>query len=347
MSHNVMLRSSAISVALVCAVTGGTLAATSASAAPAPVPATATVSAAASDNDHGSNGQGPVTPVDPSRQEAAEQGIQALAPKITRSQVTARAKAWVGIGLDYDWGGSYQGYRTDCSGYVSMAWKLDASLTTDTFGPRGVTEGIGKSELKPGDALLNKASGASGHVVLFEKWSDSDHSTYMGYEFTSSGVHHREIPYPYYSGYGTFVPVRNKSVVEDGPADPGMTELAAGEFSGGGKNDLLAVQVSTGKLFMYPNTGRSGLDMLGPRVEIGTGGWNGMKNLTVGDYNTDGKDDLIATKTETGELFVYPGTGRTGLNTLGTRTLIGTGGWNGMKNLFSGDFNADGKTDLG
>ncbi|MGS2586248.1 transglycosylase family protein [Streptomyces hebeiensis] len=130
-------------------------------------------------------------------------------------------------------------------------------------------------------------------------------------------------------------------------ADPGMTELSAGQFTGDTKKDLVAVQVTTGKLFVYPNTGRSGLDMLGSRVEIGTGGWNGMKNLTVGDYNADGKDDLIATKTETGELYLYPGTGNTGLNTLGSRVLIGTGGWNGMKNLFSGDFNADGKTDLG
>ncbi|MET9297669.1 transglycosylase family protein, partial [Streptomyces sp. NPDC003077] len=131
------------------------------------------------------------------------------------------------------------------------------------------------------------------------------------------------------------------------PVDPGMTELTAGDFNGDGRKDLIAVQVSTGKLFLYPNTGRTGLSMLGDRVEIGSGGWNGMKNLTVGDFNGDGKDDLVASKKEDGKLYLYPGTQKPGLGALGDRVEIGSGGWNGMKGLFAGDFDGDGKTDLG
>ncbi|MET9291042.1 FG-GAP-like repeat-containing protein [Streptomyces sp. NPDC003077] len=334
------LRKSVISIAVVCAVTGGGITASTAIATAAPTGTTASPVP----GDYGSSGQGAVTPVHPDRPSLT---ASALAPKISRSETIRRAQGWVGKGIRYDWNGSYQGYRTDCSGYVSMAWNLDASLTTDTFGSRGVTERISKSELKPGDALLNSAALASGHVVLFEKWANSDKTAYVGYEFSTSGVHHREIPYPYFSGYGTFLPVRNKSVVDDAPVDPGMTELTAGDFNGDGRKDLVAVQVSTGKLFLYPNTGKSGLDMLGDRVEIGSGGWNGMKNLTVGDFNGDGKDDLVASKKEDGKLYLYPGTHKAGLGALDDRVEIGSGGWNGMKGLFAGDFDGDGKTDLG
>ncbi|MEU0744796.1 transglycosylase family protein, partial [Streptomyces sp. NPDC006134] len=35
---------------------------------------------------------------------------------------------------------------------------------------------------------------------------------------------------------------------EPGPADPGMTDLTAGDFNGDGRADLVAVEVSSGKL---------------------------------------------------------------------------------------------------
>ncbi|GHF72272.1 hypothetical protein GCM10010218_61960 [Streptomyces mashuensis] len=124
------------------------------------------------------------------------------------------------------------------------------------------------------------------------------------------------------------------------PTDPGMTSLTAGDFNGDGKKDLVAVEVKSGKLFSYPGTGNG---RLGDRVEIGDGGWNGMKDLTVADMNKDGKDDLIATETSTGKLFLYPGNG----NGVGSRIEIGRGGWNGLKDLFTGDFNGDGKKDVG
>ncbi|WP_030248179.1 transglycosylase family protein, partial [Streptomyces sp. NRRL S-350] len=40
-----------------------------------------------------------------------------------------------------------------------------------------------------------------------------------------------------------------------GPSDPGMANLTAGDFNGDGRKDLVAVEVSTGKLFSYPGTG--------------------------------------------------------------------------------------------
>ncbi|WP_424848097.1 FG-GAP-like repeat-containing protein [Streptomyces sp. SAI-129] len=125
------------------------------------------------------------------------------------------------------------------------------------------------------------------------------------------------------------------------PADPGMTSLTAGEFTGDSKGDLIAAEVSTGKLWLYrgPNVGTKS-----SRTQIGTGGWNGMTNLAAGDLNHDGKDDLVATEKSTGKLYLYKGTGT---GSLTTRTEIGTGGWNGMTNVFAGDFNGDGIDDIG
>ncbi|MEV7886328.1 hypothetical protein ACWD3I_09910 [Streptomyces sp. NPDC002817] len=166
---------------------------------------------AAADADHGSSGQGPVTPVTGSASDSRAAAV--ASPAITRDEVIRRAKSWVGIGLDYNQSGYYQGWRTDCSGYVSMAWNLGSSLTTNTFIPEDVAEWSTKDSLKTGDVLLNEASGSSGHVALFDSWTDSTHTEYMGYEFTGSGVHYRPIPYPYFSGYGTFKPARLKSIV--------------------------------------------------------------------------------------------------------------------------------------
>ncbi|CAL9451911.1 FG-GAP-like repeat-containing protein [Streptomyces sp. enrichment culture] len=339
MSAHRSLRSVSLSLAITASLSCGLLSVGTGLANAAPVPP----GAGAPAEHQASPGQGPVTPVPGTKSTFS---ATAAGPTITRSEVIDRAKTWVGIGLDYSWTGSHNGYRTDCSGYVSMAWHLSSSLTTDTFAGAGVIESISKGELKAGDALLNDNSGANGHVVLFEKWANSSHTSYIGYEFSSSGVHHREIPYPYFSGYGTFLPVRNKSVIDDVvvPADPGMTSLTGGEFTGDSKGDLIAVEVSTGKLWLYrgPDVGTKS-----SRTEIGTGGWNDMTNLAAGDLNHDGKDDLIATEKSTGKLFLYKGNGNGTITGLGGRTEIGTGGWNGMTNLFAGDFNGDGIDDIG
>ncbi|MEU4120267.1 FG-GAP-like repeat-containing protein [Kitasatospora sp. NPDC028055] len=124
-----------------------------------------------------------------------------------------------------------------------------------------------------------------------------------------------------------------------GPSDPGMTNLTAGDFNGDGKKDLVAVEVSTGKLWLYPG---SGSGTLGSRVEIGTGGWNGMSNLAVGDLNGDGGDDIVATEKSTGKLWLYPGNG----HGIEGRIELGSGGWNGMNNTAVGDFNGDGVADV-
>ncbi|MFI6059417.1 FG-GAP-like repeat-containing protein [Streptomyces sp. NPDC051286] len=115
-----------------------------------------------------------------------------------------------------------------------------------------------------------------------------------------------------------------------------------GDFSRDGREDVIAREASTGKLWLYPGTGTGGL---GTRKLIGSGGWNSMSKVTAfGDLSGDGRSDLVAVEKSTGKLWLYPGTGTGGL---GTRKLIGSGGWNGMNALVgAGDMNGDGRADL-
>ncbi|GAA2744706.1 hypothetical protein GCM10009868_23370 [Terrabacter aerolatus] len=134
---------------------------------------------------------------------------------ISRTEVLARAAYWTDRRIPYSmnrYTGDPKGrqYRTDCSGFVSMAWHLSSSLSTVTL--PGVSHRISKSDLRPGDVLLKGgpgSAGASGHVVLFRGWADSAHTSYHASEESGShGAIARTIPYPYFAGYGTFVPYR-------------------------------------------------------------------------------------------------------------------------------------------
>ena len=114
-----------------------------------------------------------------------------------------------------------------------------------------------------------------------------------------------------------------------------------GDFSGDGKEDVIAREASTGKLWLYKG---SGTGSVGSRVLIGSGGWNSMNQLTAfGDLTGDGRSDLLAVEKSTGKLWLYPGTG----SGLGARKPLGSGGWNAMNALVApGDLNGDGKADL-
>ena len=128
---------------------------------------------------------------------------------VDRGTVINRGQAWVNAHVPYNQGGTYDGYRTDCSGFVSMCWELSKpGLTTSTLG--GASTRISKGQLAAGDAILC----ASTHVVLFAGWADGSQSSYVGMEEanSSTGTVKRTIPYPYWSDQGCYQPVRGNNV---------------------------------------------------------------------------------------------------------------------------------------
>ncbi|MFD8012322.1 FG-GAP-like repeat-containing protein [Streptomyces sp. NPDC058955] len=260
---------------------------------------------------------------------------------ITREEVIERAKYWLGKSIPYNQGGSYPDsdgkyYRTDCSGYVSMAWHLTTSLSTQGFGNSSDVYEIPRSDLKPGDILNSYYD----HVILFDRWEDTAKTKFSYYSFGSTPVKHvtgMSINAATFDSHpnGDYKALRYKRIV-DAPVDKGMTNLTAvGDLTGDGVTDIIAVESSTGDLYRYNGPGYVGM---AARTKIGNG-WNTMSTIVgTGDVTGDGVADIIAVEKATGDLYRYPGPNYNG----GSRVKIGSN-WDSMNTLTGvGDLTGDG-----
>ncbi|MGW3227442.1 peptidoglycan-binding protein [Kitasatospora sp. NPDC001095] len=219
-ARSVRRRAAVLMAAMGTAIGGGTAAAT---AAPAPAPGDS--SAPRSQNPQGEisglYGQAPGA-----RSLAAP---RAAATPLTRAQIIQRAQSWVDQGVPYSMSRYWSdGYRQDCSGFVSMAWGLNSSQTTWTL--PGFAERIGKNDLQPGDILLynNPASPQAGsHVTIFGGWTDSSRTKYVAYEQTGPSTKKRSTPYGYWNNSGAYVPYRYTGLSAGGNGNGGGTSSTA------------------------------------------------------------------------------------------------------------------------
>ncbi|MGO2822057.1 MAG: NlpC/P60 family protein [Brachybacterium tyrofermentans] len=136
--------------------------------------------------------------------------------EISRAQVIDRARFWAEDQRPYSMGESSPGpepaklWRTDCSGFVSMAWGTfpddkRIGYTTGMLHPdagHDITRAIEKEELEPGDILLitPEENGKDvGHVGLFEKWANAERTSWVILEqaYATGGTVRRTIGYPY------------------------------------------------------------------------------------------------------------------------------------------------------
>ncbi|WP_447007673.1 hypothetical protein ACRAKI_14880 [Saccharothrix isguenensis] len=113
----------------------------------------------------------PVAHADPSAKIAC--GTTAEDRVTSRSETDARSRSWLDAGVPYSQQSCHENeygrYRTDCSGYISMAWGLTHSRTTNTL--REVSTEIPRADLRLGDALTN-----ANHAALFVRWADEARS---------------------------------------------------------------------------------------------------------------------------------------------------------------------------
>ncbi|MFJ9029328.1 peptidoglycan-binding protein [Streptomyces sp. NPDC102274] len=134
----------------------------------------------------------------------------------TRADIINRAKRWVQSQVPYSMEKYWSdGYRQDCSGYVSMAWNLFDNEWTGSLAEFGVR--ISRDELEPGDMLLfhNPADPNKGsHVTLFGGWTDYTHSYYVAYEQTKPHARTGSTPLGYWSNSDRYVPYRYKGLTE-------------------------------------------------------------------------------------------------------------------------------------
>ncbi|MFG2898531.1 peptidoglycan-binding protein [Streptomyces zaomyceticus] len=136
----------------------------------------------------------------------------------TRTEIINRAKLWVTAQVPYSMEKYWtDGYRQDCSGYISMAWNLRSNEWTgslDRFAER-----VDRTELQPGDILLfhnpdNPTRGS--HVTLFGGWTDYTHTSYVAYEQTKPRTRKQATPMAYWENSTRYVAYRYRAVVGGG-----------------------------------------------------------------------------------------------------------------------------------
>jgi hypothetical protein len=107
-----------------------------------------------------------------------------------RQWILWRAQTWINDHVAYNQSSTHDGYRQDCSGYVSFTWQLTKPGTSPS-GMSAYSYQIPFDSLQPGDALNNP----SAHTMLFIKWVDQSQGTFIAYdeENPTSGTRQRTL----------------------------------------------------------------------------------------------------------------------------------------------------------
>ncbi|MDN0197050.1 peptidoglycan-binding protein [Streptomyces sp. S.PNR 29] len=186
---------------------------------------------------------------------AARPGASTKVRETTRTEIISRAKKWLAAGVPYSMYDYWSdGYRQDCSGYVSMAWNLPGNEWTGSLGQYAVR--ISKEELQPGDILLfhNTANPHKGsHVVIFGGWADSAHTRYIAYEQARPRTRRKYTPYAYWSNSSRYLPYRYTGIVEETagaepdtatPSTPASTPYPGRAYFGPGADNQYVAELA-------------------------------------------------------------------------------------------------------
>jgi cell wall-associated NlpC family hydrolase len=112
----------------------------------------------------------------------------AAPPPVSRSEIVATAQQLLNV--PYVWGGT-SASGLDCSAFISKAWGVGRQ-TTDSLSR--VAHPIARDELQAGDALnltTGRDPSGAGHVRLFDRWANPEHTKLYVYEETPPrSIHH-------------------------------------------------------------------------------------------------------------------------------------------------------------
>ncbi|MEV4826793.1 VCBS repeat-containing protein [Micromonospora sp. NPDC049257] len=218
---------------------------------------------------------------------------------VTRTEALTRARSWTAVGgIPYSqyrcYKNQYGDYRTDCSGFVSMAWGLGGSGSAFWTGNLDTrSHPIPRSDLKTGDALLRHVGDPHlDHVALFVKWSDNAHTAPVVIEQTgSSDTIERTWSA---SNAGNYTPVRYDKISEPAsdPADDGTVQFA--DLTGDGQDEIVAIRPN-GDVYAYRNRGWSDPKVYdGPDNRLVASGFTDPLRTKFADVDGDGRAEIIA-----------------------------------------------------
>ena len=146
-------------------------------------------------------------------------------------------------------------------------------------------------------------------------------------------------------GQWHYYPLSGRRVLSGPGRVPLTRDLAwavagTGDFNGDGRDEVLLRRTDNGSWHYYPLNGR--------RVLPGRGGVSLTKNRAwtvagIGDFNGDGRDDVLMRRSDNGRWFYYPMNGRQVLSERGGVPLTNNRAW-AVAGI--GDFNRDGRDDV-
>ncbi|BCJ63671.1 FG-GAP-like repeat-containing protein [Polymorphospora rubra] len=251
-----------------------------------------------------------------------------LGEPTTRDEILARARTWVDVGVPYSQAAYHNGYRTDCSGYVSMAWNLPTSLNTGNLDQ--IADRISYHELRPGDMLMYHYDEPwEGHAAIFVGWTGAVGGDFRIYEQTTPSTKNRTWSAAGYSR-SLFQPYRYRHVIEG----EGQTQFA--DMNADRVADLVQVR-GNGDVVVYWNVGGvyTGANRLVAKR------FRDYSRLQFADLNGDGVADMVQVR-GTGDVVVHWNVGGV-FN--GSNRLVATGFTDAKRTRFA-DMNADGLADL-
>ncbi|HSK27769.1 MAG TPA: SpoIID/LytB domain-containing protein [Jiangellales bacterium] len=116
--------------------------------------------------------------------------------------------------------------------------------------------------------------------------------------------------------------------------------VAPGDWDGDTAVDVIAREAGTGRLWLYPGDGAGGWKPW----RVVNAGWQGFDRLLgAGDWDGDGRPDLLAREAGTGRLLLYPGDGAGGIR---AGREVGSGWQRFDEVLAVGDWDGDGAGDV-
>jgi hypothetical protein len=135
------------------------------------------------------------------------------------------------------------------------------------------------------------------------------------------------------TGTGNFGPPTSFG---QGPGELDPRGLAVGDFNGDGHADLAVTNTHWGNVAILLGTGTGSF---GARTDFGVGGWPTWPvYVAVGDFNGDGRQDLVVGSAGSNTVSILLGDGT---GSFGAATNVATG-----SGVAVGDFNGDGRQDL-